>query len=222
MGYVDTYDCYEMGKLIGSGGFGEVYSGYERSTGDEVAIKFSRDHEANEYVVREWEVLSKTVHSNIVRGMDFGYDKEGVPFIVMELLPTALKDINHKKLSYEQWLELGYQLGLGVVELWNQGWLHNDLYARNVMLDNGIVKLCDFGEATSIKDASKWRKKEETRDYLRLMLGYFPITYGNYQLEQEHRTISGQEWYEPIELLEFFDYRRNMEKTDGQSLQRLG
>ena len=57
---------YEMGNLIGEGGFGEVYSCYHIETGEERAVKvmeksLNKEH-INEEIVKEYNILKELDH----------------------------------------------------------------------------------------------------------------------------------------------------------------
>src|SRR5438046_2210168 len=64
-------DGYELIQVIGRGGMGLVYEGYQRSTGRRVAVKFmhdfGRDSEpARRRFEREVELAARLSHPNIV------------------------------------------------------------------------------------------------------------------------------------------------------------
>ena len=214
---------YKMVNELGSGSYGVVWEGLDTETDESVAIKTSYGSKYGREMVRhEWDVMSHVSHPNIVRGLDFvdDSDVEESPFIVMELLDTCLAR-SGSAMNYEQWVELGYQLGLGVVEMWNQGWLHNDLYPRNIMIDNGNVKLLDFGMARKLDEATPLDWECETRSYRDVMEQFFPIMSNedrNGELGREYRHITEIAWYEPIELLDLFASRRQGLDTNGRSL----
>jgi len=81
---------YEIGSLLGEGGFANVYKGYQREYDRTVAIKVLHEWLAKDtrIVSRFREEAIKTFnlqHPNIVRVLDFQQDR-GYYFIVMELV----------------------------------------------------------------------------------------------------------------------------------------
>ncbi|MBK5237844.1 MAG: protein kinase, partial [Actinomycetales bacterium] len=88
---------YELGKLIGSGGMGEVFVAKDTKLGRRVAVKllrteFAKDTKLCTRFKQEARSASKMSHPNIVRVFDAGDDLEITadgttlkrPFIVME------------------------------------------------------------------------------------------------------------------------------------------
>ena len=57
---------YDMGNLIGEGGFGEVYSCYHIETGEERAVKVmeksTKKEHINEEIVKEYNILRELDH----------------------------------------------------------------------------------------------------------------------------------------------------------------
>jgi len=72
-----SVEGYEVGKLLGEGGYGSVYLARNNSTGSQVALKVMRSkHELNKMAhtifVREIENTKALEHPNVVRLLDFG------------------------------------------------------------------------------------------------------------------------------------------------------
>lgn len=57
---------YDMGELIGEGGFGEVYSCYHIETDEEravkVMVKSTKKESINEEIVKEYNILKELDH----------------------------------------------------------------------------------------------------------------------------------------------------------------
>ena len=210
---------YELGEQLGSGSYGVVHAGVDTQKNNDVAIKIARDWGRGwEMLEREWEILSGLNHENIVNGLDFGEDSVGNPFMVMELLDSTFELRNIRTFDYEQWLELGHQLSQGVVELWNQGWLHGDIYPRNIMLNHGVVKLLDFGMAVKLSNADEYDINWDIRKYTNMMIELYPQ---GHKPTDEYNYFCKKSWGAFSELVTYFNHRRNMIETDGNSLRRL-
>ena len=86
---------YELKELLGEGGMGVVYRGIDTRTGSLVAIKTLRDASdpyTLEMFKKEWAVLARLCHPNIVDIRDVDEIEEGgvrKPCFVMPLLPGA-------------------------------------------------------------------------------------------------------------------------------------
>src|SRR5579859_973930 len=90
---------YEVRGLIGQGNMGSVFSAWDRLMGMEVAMKrlrsrphVSKNEFEREALAREAQILGTLYHPNIVTVMDFGFDNQLQPFLVMPLLKQP-KDI---------------------------------------------------------------------------------------------------------------------------------
>lgn len=160
---------YELGKLIGSGGMGEVFVAKDLTLGRRVAVKllrveFAKDIKLCTRFKQEARSASKMSHPNIVRVFDAGDDLEITadgttlkrPFIVMEYVEGLelsaliargpLKVSEATRVTAELLAAIGYAHEAGVV--------HRDVKPSNIMLTrSGQVKVLDFGIARAITDA---------------------------------------------------------------------
>src|SRR2546421_3702984 len=77
---------YRLLRLLGRGGFAEVYLGEHRYLKSQAALKVLRtqltDEDAHQFV-QEAQLLASLSHPHIVRILDFAV-QEGMPFLVME------------------------------------------------------------------------------------------------------------------------------------------
>lgn len=86
------------GPPIGQGGMGVVYRAYDTTTKRSVALKTTWSHvdpAALELFEREWTVLARLSHPNIVDILDTGELRKGAeikPYFVMPLLPGRTLD----------------------------------------------------------------------------------------------------------------------------------
>ncbi len=144
---------YQVGKVLGTGGMGEVKSALQLKLNRTVAIKFMRadvlgSDQAVQRFLRESRILASLSHPNIIQVYDFGV-LEGSPFLVMELLPGgSLVEIFEKEgaLAPRRALDLLIPAAKALAYLHEQNILHRDIKPRNIMIDaDGAPRLADFG-----------------------------------------------------------------------------
>jgi hypothetical protein len=98
---------YKLRHLIGRGGMGEVWLAEQPSLGRSVAIKVmsaavSADPVFAERFHREAKAMAQLDHPHIVRIFDYGCIDE-LFFIVMEYLPSNLRQFNFCRNSDDSW-----------------------------------------------------------------------------------------------------------------------
>ena len=151
---------FEVERLLGRGGMGEVYLGRQISLNREVAIKVLRpDLLSNATYLRRFEVeawsAAKLNHPNIVHIYLLG-DVEGLRFIVMEYVQgTNLRDYLSKKGQADLALGLSImrQAGLAVGAAGEVGLVHRDIKPENLLITKkGQVKVADFGLCRDLDD----------------------------------------------------------------------
>src|ERR1700751_1206495 len=82
---------YRLIRLLGRGGFAEVYLGEHIHLRTRAAIKIlhaylSQDDQEN--FLAEARIIARLKHPHIVPSLDFGV-QEGLPFLVMEYIPNG-------------------------------------------------------------------------------------------------------------------------------------
>ncbi len=151
---------FEVDRLLGRGGMGEVYLGRQISLNREVAIKVLRpDLLANATYLRRFEVeawsAAKLNHPNIVHIYLLG-EVEGLRFIVMEYVRgTNLREYLLKKGAADLTLGLSImrQAGLAVGAAGEVGLVHRDIKPENLLITKkGLVKVADFGLCRDLDD----------------------------------------------------------------------
>jgi serine/threonine-protein kinase len=144
------------GKPIGQGGMGVVYKAYDIVTKRDVALKTMRgtlNPAALELFSKEWTVLARVSHPNIIDILDTGEfeeDGERKPFFVMPLLPGAT--LEHlianasTRLTVDRIVGIAAQTCRGLQAAHEQGLIHRDLKPSNIfVMDDDTVKIIDFG-----------------------------------------------------------------------------
>src|SRR5690606_27648016 len=85
-----TLGQYELRELLGTGGMGAVYRGYQRTLRRDVAVKvlyttLAMQSEYGERFVREAQTAAALEHAHIVPIYDYGTER-GLSYVVMRLL----------------------------------------------------------------------------------------------------------------------------------------
>jgi serine/threonine protein kinase len=169
---------YLLEKRLGRGAMGQVYLARDQNlVVRRVAIKTVRpdiltdeDMQEGEAIARferEARTAASIRHTNVVDVTDFGKSPEGVFYLVMEYVQgETLHHLLRREgtLSVYRTLNLLRQVAAGVEAAHDEGILHRDLKPANIFitqprkksvaaLDDGIVKVGDFGLAKIVNQA---------------------------------------------------------------------
>ena len=81
-------DRFELERLAGAGGMGEVFRARDRKTGEHVAVKvlFDRHSSRDTHFEREAPLLAELPHPGLVRYLAHGVTESGEQYLVMEWL----------------------------------------------------------------------------------------------------------------------------------------
>ena len=157
-----TVGNLKIGKLLGRGAMGEVYSGEQVTLRRPVAIKRIASHLADDPEIiqrfaREAQVVAKVNSPHVVAVYEFGQytddqnDKHYL--IIMELVEGAynLKTCIGTEISWQQASSVIMQVAEGLASAAEHDVIHRDIKPDNIMLSKkGIAKLADFGLAKSV------------------------------------------------------------------------
>ncbi|KAH6665649.1 kinase-like domain-containing protein [Halenospora varia] len=153
---------YQVLEELGSGSFGVVYKAIERSTGEIVAIKHI-DLESSEDDIQEIQqeisVLS-TCASPFVTQYKASFLRGHKLWIVMEYLGggSCLDLLKPGSFNEAHIAIVCRELLLGLEYLHQEGKIHRDIKAANVLLSTtGKVKLADFGVAAQLTNIKSQR-----------------------------------------------------------------
>ena len=149
-------DRYQLTRIVGRGGMGEVWAARDIRLGRDVAVKRLSPHLASEPGVRErFDVEARAAaglnHPNVVAVFDSG-EHEGIPFLVMELLSgrTLADELVDGPLDPARARQVGGEVLAALAASHAAGILHRDVKPGNVLLTaDGAVKVADFGIAKS-------------------------------------------------------------------------
>jgi serine/threonine protein kinase len=153
---------YNVVRLIGEGGFGEVYLVENPLIHRRAAVKvlhpaLAQDAELVRRFLNEARAASAICHPNIIEVLDAGWTPDRAPYILMEFLDgmslqERLADVGRLRLP--QALDIASQAGSALVAAHAAGIVHRDLKPENLFLvtDNRMptgerVKVLDFGIA---------------------------------------------------------------------------
>ncbi len=147
-------DGFTIKRGVGRGGFGEVYFAVSDG-GKEVALKLVRGE--NEIELRGVAQCINLKHPNLVSIYDLRGDGQGDDWVVMEYV--AGEALNAVLQRHPQGLprELAREWFLGLARavgyLHDHGIVHRDLKPANVFLENGQVKVGDYGLSKSLTNS---------------------------------------------------------------------
>lgn len=168
---------FVVDRLLGEGGFGAVYAGHQRSTGQRIAIKVlnaSQAEREDASVARRFEremgIIASLNHPNIVRLLDSGQSAEGELFAIMELVEgedLAHLLAQHGPLEPFEARRLMGQVLDALSSAHARGVIHRDLKPHNIMvtrtgarrnavvLDFGIAGILASEDAVDLETVSK-------------------------------------------------------------------
>src|SRR4051812_33925825 len=91
---------YRLTRLLGQGGFADVYLGEHIHPGTSAAIKVWRTQLSSEELANfrtEARTVAHLIHPNIVQVLDFGIEeRSGTPFLVMAHAPNGTLRQRHQ------------------------------------------------------------------------------------------------------------------------------
>lgn len=153
---------YDIGVLLGAGGFASVYRARDLALGRDVALKIIPygDTAPFDRFRQEALALSRLKSRHIARVHDFGRDEELGYYLAMELIdgvPLDAGSLGRPLLAHEV-LRAARGLLSALGEAHVAGIVHRDIKPSNVLVPGGItglhdVRLLDFGIARSERRA---------------------------------------------------------------------
>jgi tRNA A-37 threonylcarbamoyl transferase component Bud32 len=149
---------YEIGRLIGAGGMADVYEGFDRLLGRQVAIKIPHPQLARDPAFlarfrREASMAASLTHPGVVAVYDTGQDDD-VSYMVMEYvegatLAAVLRAEGALEPGRAAELAMAVCSALGAAHA--KGLIHRDVKPSNIMIaQDGRAKVMDFGVARTV------------------------------------------------------------------------
>lgn len=149
-----------LGHVLGSGGFGKVYYGYDRKKKINVAVKMIdkelvRNDGIQAYVEREIDMMRKIKNPHVVRLLE-AIETSKAYNLVMELASNGElfdKIVDSQRFDEKTARNYFQQLISAVHYCHKHNIVHRDLKAENLLLgENNTLKVCDFGLSRYTKE----------------------------------------------------------------------
>ncbi|AKJ04150.1 serine/threonine-protein kinase [Archangium gephyra] len=143
---------YELVRVLGRGGMGEVWLARQKSLHRMVAVKvlpprLAKDPEFVTRFDKEATALAALNHPNIVQIIDRGVAGDHYYFVMEYVEGRSLREVM-RELSPPEALRLALQVARAIECAHDKDIIHRDLKPENILLDGrGLVKVADFGLA---------------------------------------------------------------------------
>jgi TolB-like protein/Flp pilus assembly protein TadD/predicted Ser/Thr protein kinase len=153
---------YQLIRLLGKGGMGEVFLAKDTRLDRSVALKLmsaelARDPNQRLRFETEAKSASGLNHPHICTVHEVGESEDQRPFIVMEYVDgeTLDKACQQRKLKIREIIDIGIQLADALETAHSRHLLHRDVKPGNIMLNKRReAKLLDFGLAKQFRSES--------------------------------------------------------------------
>lgn len=150
---------YRLVRLLGRGGFAEVYLAAHLYLNTQAAVKLLSTHLANEGIDgfrSEAQMIAGLVHPRIVRVLDFGVE-ESTPYLVMDYAPNGTLRQRHPRGSRLPLQLVGsyvQQVAGALQYAHDRRLIHRDVKPENMLVgSNNEVLLSDFGIALAAQSS---------------------------------------------------------------------
>lgn len=144
---------YRLLRLLGRGGFADVYLGEHIYLKSHAALKLLNTlltDQQQDAFLKEAQMLVQLSHSHIVRVLDFAV-QDDVPFLVMEYASNGTLRQRHprgSRLPFETIISYVWQMASALQYAHDQYLIHRDVKPENMLLDDrSNILLSDFGLA---------------------------------------------------------------------------
>lgn len=150
---------YRLVRLLGRGGFAEVYLAEHLYLNTRAAVKLLSTHLGNEGIDgfrKEAQMIASLVHPRIVRVLDFGVE-DRIPYLVMDHAPNGTLRQRHprgSRLPLSLVVSYVQQVAGALQYAHEQRLIHRDVKPENMLLgSNNEVLLSDFGIALAAQSS---------------------------------------------------------------------
>lgn len=170
----DVVARYQIRRLLGQGGMGQVYLARDMMLGRSVALKVVRidrvDAAGIDRFVEEARLLAALNHPHIVQLYDVGVHRDG-PYLALEYIEGETLRRRSPAYSLDEALRLTRAIAEALAHAHTNGILHCDLKPSNVLLGrDGRLRVVDFGlarraagSATGPEGTPEWMAPEQWR-----------------------------------------------------------
>ena len=153
---------YRLLRLLGRGGFAEVYLGEQIHLGTQAAVKLLHAPLASageiEQFRQEARTIAALIHPHIVRVLDFGVE-EDMPYLILDHAPGGSLRQRHPagtRVPLETVVNYVQQLGQALQYAHDQKIIHRDIKPQNLLLGrHGELLLSDFGISVVAESTSR-------------------------------------------------------------------
>jgi len=161
---------YQVRRLLGRGGMGEVYLCADPALGRQVAVKIlpvalADDAKMRGRFMNEARAVAGVNHPNVITIHDVGVTDDrdvgfakGILYLVLEYIEgLAVDEITEKRrLTLDECLDIGIQSLEGLKAAHQKRILHRDITPANIMIaPDGRVKILDFGLSKLLMEGAK-------------------------------------------------------------------
>lgn len=148
-----TLPGFEHVKLLGTGGFADVFLYQQQLPRRQVAVKVlladhTRTQNATAFATEANLMAQFATHPSIVSVYEAGVSGDGRPYLVMEYCSKPNLQARHRRerFSEAETLRIGVQIAGAVETAHRAGILHRDIKPANILVtDYGRPALTDFG-----------------------------------------------------------------------------
>ncbi|HJZ57415.1 MAG TPA: serine/threonine-protein kinase, partial [Gemmataceae bacterium] len=158
-GFVGQIGAIEIRRVIGRGGMGVVYEGWDPALDRPVAVKVLSPHllgdeDARARFLREARAVAALAHEHVVAVHAIDH-LDGMPYLVLAYVPggtLADRLAREPRLPFGEVVRIGAQVAKGLAAAHARGLVHRDVKPANILLDaqTGLARVADFGLAKLI------------------------------------------------------------------------
>src|SRR6266704_846962 len=142
---------YRLLRLLGRGGFADIYLGehvYLKGLAALKILRMSLTEEERDAFLKEGQTLTQLAHPNIVRVLDFAVEDDQ-PYLVMDYAPNGSLRERHpagSRLPLDSILDYVAQVASALQFAHDKGYVHRDVKPENMLLGTrSEVLVSDFG-----------------------------------------------------------------------------
>lgn len=239
-----AFGRYRVTRVLGRGGMGSVYLGYDDQLERAVAIKVPhadvfQTPEGRETFLREARTLAKLDHPRIIPIYDVGETDDEQCYVVCKYVDgQTLKDrIRDLRLSPREASNLMAEVADALHHAHRQGFVHRDIKPSNILIDrDGNPWVADFGLAVTesaqrrlageVSGTPAYMTPEQTRGEVQFLDGradIWSIGVILYELLSGRRPFGGDNVDEVFAEIAHKEPRplRMIDETIPQSLERI-
>uniref|UniRef100_A0AC34Q6T7 Tyrosine-protein kinase n=1 Tax=Panagrolaimus sp. JU765 TaxID=591449 RepID=A0AC34Q6T7_9BILA len=159
-----SHDTITLGKMLGEGAFGAVHIGTwtTKDTTKKVAVKVHKGKALTKEIIKEIckeaRIMRRYKHPNVVAFYGVAIEQEPI-MLIMELVSGGALDSylakNASELTLSDKIGFAVDAARGMEYLHDNNCIHRDVAARNCLVNEGHVKISDFGLSRDVSNQAK-------------------------------------------------------------------